>query len=90
MLVRRLFGIVLLLLFVATGIAIDLCHTEDIGKGDPYCPACNFHGSCVAIAIVQMSLLPDLTPAEFLYSGELIEYSAQIIIAFPPRPPPCS
>ena len=88
MLGRRLFSLVLLSVFVAITASIGLCHTDEAGTRDPYCPACNFQSSCVAIDIVEVSLLQGPTLAEVLNCEESIEYSALIIIGFPARPPP--
>jgi hypothetical protein len=88
MLSRRLFSLVLLSVFFALSASIGLCHTDDAGARDPYCPACNFQSSCVAIDIVEVFLLPDFAPFEFLKSEECLDYSALIIVRFPARPPP--
>ncbi len=88
MLGRKLLSVVLLSVFLAIVASINLCHTDDVGARDPDCPACNFQSSCVAIDIFEVSLLPDLPPAEILSSEESFNYAAQIIIGFPARPPP--
>jgi len=83
MLGRKLLSALLLSVFVAIAASISLCHTDDAVARDPYCPACNFQSSCVAIEIVEVSLLPDPAPAEVLNSEESFDYSALIIIGFP-------
>jgi len=88
MLGRKLFSLVLLSVFVAITASISLCHTDDVVTRDPCCPACSFQSSCVAIDIVEVFLLPDPTPFEFLNSEEFVDYSALIITGFPARPPP--
>jgi hypothetical protein len=42
----------------------------------------------VAIEIVEVFLLPALTPTEVFNFEETSDYSAFIIIGFPARPPP--
>ena len=88
MLGRKLLSVLLLSVFVAIAASISLCHTDDAVARDPYCPACSFQSSCIAIEIVELSLLPDPTPAEVPNSEESFDYSALIIIGFPARPPP--
>jgi hypothetical protein len=88
MLGRKLLSTVLLSFLVVIAASVSLCHTDDAVRRDPYCPACNFQSSCVAIDVVEVSLLPDPTPAEVLNREESLDYSALIIIGFPARPPP--
>jgi hypothetical protein len=85
---KKLFSLVLLALFLGISASIDLCHSDDAIARDPYCPACSFHSSCVAIDMVEVFLLPDPNPSEFLNREELFDYSAFIITGFPARPPP--
>ena len=85
---RKLFSLALLSFFLAIVTTINLCHTDSAVGKDPYCPACNFQSSCMAIEIVEIGLLPDLAPFEILNNQALTDYSAQIIIGFPARPPP--
>jgi hypothetical protein len=88
MLGRKLFSLLLVSVFLAITTSIGLCHSDGTLGGDPYCPACNFQSSCVAIDIIEFSLVPDSGGAELVSKVDLPGYSAFVTLGFPARPPP--
>ena len=85
---KKLLSLVLLSFLLVIATSINLCHTDGVATPDPYCPACTFQSSCVAIAIVVLAVLPVLSPAEVLTGDECFDYSAQITAGSTARPPP--
>jgi hypothetical protein len=85
---KRVLSLLFLSMLLVIASLISLCHSEsNLGK-DPYCPACNFQSSCVAIDVIDAFQLPELAVHEIVGSLDCSDYASQVAFGYLARSPP--
>jgi len=85
---RRFFNLAFLIVFLAITASVNLCHTETGFGSDPTCPACHFHNSCLATAVIHFFQLPVLSPVEIMENFVFSNHIDEVVPDYPSRSPP--
>lgn len=85
---RQLFNLVFLIIFFAVTVTINICHTETGLEFDPACPACNFHNSSLATAVIHFFQLPMISLIEIMEDFVIIRHVDEVVVDFSSRSPP--
>ncbi|MBM3790891.1 MAG: hypothetical protein FJW35_11165 [Acidobacteria bacterium] len=85
---RKVLNFAFLALLLLVAAFINYFHADGDVAGTPYCPACTFQSSAVAVAQIDRLLLPDLTPAEILHITASSAYDSPALVKAAARSPP--
>lgn len=87
---QRFFNLAFLAVFFAVAATINICHTETGLDIDPSCPACSFHSSCLATAVIHFFQLLVISPVEIMDYPIPIHHVDEVAPNFASRSPPAA